>query len=355
MSPADNTLKTETLERPADSMEGEVAPGLDPHLSQWVASCLFDGFEPEAIVAKLTGLGVEGELAERGVEEIRRDPVFRAGWTVARRRRKLVSLLDVLARQLRHSPVAEGIPVLEKPSPHEFFADYYFANRPVLVKGLMETWPALGRWTPEHFAERFGETMVEVTADRDSDPRYEDRFNEHRRQMTLSRFVEEIREGSGNDLYIVAKNRLLDNPEMAELLEEFDHPEGFLDPARPDYTPRLWLGGAGTVTPLHHDGSNIFFGQLYGRKLVRLIPPFELENVYNDRACFSSVDLDAPDHGRYPKLRDVLVLETMVEPGDFLLLPVGWWHMVRSLDVSVSLSFQNFSVPGGPVAWHHAW
>jgi hypothetical protein len=32
---------------------------------------------------------------------------------------------------------------------------------------------------------------------------------------------------------------------------------------------------------------------------------------------------------------------------------LGWWHQVRSLDVSISLSFQNFAVPGTPVIWDH--
>jgi hypothetical protein len=351
MTPDDNST-AEVLEATAARA---ARPRLDDHLTQWVANCLFDGYEPEAVAAKLVTLGTDGGLAEAAVELIRHDPLFRAGLAAARRKRKLASLLDALARQLRQSPVAEGVPVLRNPSPQEFFEGYYFANRPVVVKGLMEGWPALQRWEPRFFAERYGSTVVEVTADRESDPRYEDRFSEHRRQMSLTQFVELIEDGVGNDLYIVAKNRLLDNPETSGLLEEFDHPAGFLSAARPGYTPRLWLGGAGTVTPLHHDGTNIFFGQLHGRKLIRLIPPFELEHVYNDRACFSSVDLDDPDYERYPELREALVLEAVLEPGDFLLLPLGWWHMVRSLEVSVSLSFQNFALPGNPVAWHHTW
>ena len=59
-----------------------------------------------------------------------------------------------------------------------FFEDY-FANRPVILRGLTTRWPARTKWTLEYFAERFGDELVEVTVDRDSDLHYEDRFMFH--------------------------------------------------------------------------------------------------------------------------------------------------------------------------------
>jgi hypothetical protein len=217
----------------------------------------------------------------------------------------------------------------------------------------MDGWAARRRWNLEWFATCFGDEEVEVTADRESDPRYEDNFSSHRRLTTMRAFVERATGGAGNDVYLVAKNKLLEREAFASLRDDFDHPHGFLDGARAAQAPRLWLGGAGTVTPLHHDASNIFFGQVLGTKRVRLVPPYEIEHLANDRTCFSSIDLDDPDFERYPSLRHVLVLDVIVEPGDFLLLPIGWWHTVRSLEPSISLSFQNFATTGSPVVWRH--
>jgi hypothetical protein len=178
------------------------------------------------------------------------------------------------------------------------------------------------------------------------------RFEDHRRRMRLAEFIARL-PSAGNDLYLTGKNDLLRQPEFASLHEDFSHPPGILD-ATTGPVPRLWMGGASTVTPLHHDSSNILFGQVYGRKRVRLIPPYEIGKLAAGATCFSPIDIDHPDLERFPAFRDVTVLDTVVAPGDLLLLPIGWWHAVRSLEPSISLSFQNFAVRGGPAVWHHA-
>jgi ribosomal protein L16 Arg81 hydroxylase len=96
---------------------------------------------------------------------------------------------------------------------------------------------------------------------------------------------------------------------------------------------------------------NILFGQVYGRKLFRLIPPFDMVKVYLERFCFSGVDVGKVDYAQFPLMRDASILEETVERGDFLFIPIGWWHWVLALDISISISFRNFDVDGGAVAW----
>ena len=78
-----------------------------------------------------------------------------------------------------------------------------------------------------------------------------------------------------------------------------------------------------TATPgaLHHDSSNIFFGRVFGSKRIRLVSPLEIGNIYNDRFCYSAVDLESPDFTKFPRLAGVPVLDATVVPGDFLLIP----------------------------------
>jgi ribosomal protein L16 Arg81 hydroxylase len=53
-------------------------------------------------------------------------------------------------------------------------------------------------------------------------------------------------------------------------------------------------------------------------------------------------------------MRDVPVHEALVEPGEILFIPIGWWHAVRSLDVSMSLSFTNLRFNDPEIGWREA-
>jgi hypothetical protein len=46
-------------------------------------------------------------------------------------------------------------------------------------------------------------------------------------------------------------------------------------------------------------------------------------------------------------MRDVRVLDVVVEPGETLFLRLGWWHQVDALAISVSLSLTNIDVKNG--------
>jgi hypothetical protein len=320
-------------------------------LWQEIGLRLLAGEERPAVLARLVARGLSRPEAERLIDNAMQQELVAKGLARAYHARKLSCLFTAYARQLRQSPIAENVPVEDRISPQQFYEHYYFANRPVVVRGWMSGWPALGRWTPEYFAERFGDEMLEVSAGREADPRFEDRFPAHRQNMTMRQLVETVKQKAGNDVYLVAKNRLLEREPFSVLRKDYSNPAGILIP-EPDTAPaRMWFGGAGTITPLHHDASNILFGQVYGRKIVRLIPPYEIDNIYNDRNCFSDIDLDHVDYARFPRFRPVTVVQAIVHPGEFLLLPLGWWHQVRALDISISLSFQHFSVHGGPVVW----
>ena len=41
-------------------------------------------------------------------------------------------------------------------------------------------------------------------------------------------------------------------------------------------------------------------------------------------------------------MRDARMVECMLNPGEVLFLPVGCWHFVEGLEVSVTVSFTNF-------------
>jgi len=89
----------------------------------------------------------------------------------------------------------------------------------------------------------------------------------------------------------------------------------------------------------------LFHTQVVGRKRWRFISPLETPKLYNHSGVFSPIDIDRPDLARYPLFAHAKVLEVVVEPGETVFLPLGWWHQVTSLDVSLSFSFSNLAAP----------
>jgi ribosomal protein L16 Arg81 hydroxylase len=118
---------------------------------------------------------------------------------------------------------------------------------------------------------------------------------------------------------------------LPDYLAATDPPSGF-----------FWLGPAGTVTPLHHDLTNNFMAQVVGRKRVLMAPTISQPHLYNYLHVFSRVDLARIDYQQFPEMRQVRVIECILEPGQILFLPVGCWHQVEALDLSVTMTFTNF-------------
>jgi ribosomal protein L16 Arg81 hydroxylase len=74
--------------------------------------------------------------------------------------------------------------------------------------------------------------------------------------------------------------------------------------------------------------------------------------VYNHRGVYSQVDAGNPDYARFPKYADASIHEVELGPGEVLFLPVGWWHYVQALDVSITITFNNFKFPN-EYRWQH--
>ncbi|RKO92611.1 hypothetical protein BDK51DRAFT_31422, partial [Blyttiomyces helicus] len=111
-----------------------------------------------------------------------------------------------------------------------------------------------------------------------------------------------------------------------------------------DVITNAWFGPRGTVSPLHTDPHHNLFAQVVGEKYVRLYPPSETQKVYpHEEAVLlgntSQVDVESPDLAEFPLFATATYLECVVEPGDLLFISVGWWHYVRSLSLSFSVSF----------------
>ncbi len=219
---------------------------------------------------------------------------------------------------------------LHRPTARQFEEEYLLPGRPVVLTGVVEQWPSWGDWNPQWFGRRYGD--LRLTGNNSL---------EGRREVRVGDYLGEIEHTS---LYLDALP-LARLAGMAELIQIPD----YCPPDRPTEV-LVWVGPRGTCLDFHKDnhtpldGNQNLLAQLYGSKRVVLVSPEYDSRMYpapqaeNDYLR-SQLRLDAPEPQRFPLFEGVPRHETTVKPGELLYIPAHWWHYVRSLEISMTVTF----------------
>ncbi|ROW02365.1 hypothetical protein VSDG_02593 [Cytospora chrysosperma] len=124
-----------------------------------------------------------------------------------------------------------------------------------------------------------------------------------------------------------------------------------------------WLGPPGTITPLHTDPYHNVLAQVAGRKYARLYSPQQtcrmrargkeggvemgntsmldvgvVEGWDAGPAVVNGDGGDEEEEEGGEEFRNVPFVDCILEPGEGLYIPIGWWHYVRGLSISFSVS-----------------
>ena len=127
-------------------------------------------------------------------------------------------------------------------------------------------------------------------------------------------------------------------PEVCDRLE----PPWF---AREALVPQLWMGVGPEDRPttlLHRDVADGILAQVVGTKRVVLYSPdqsallYPFANFNGYQQCWVDNGLPAE---KMPRYREAEPVEVVLEPGDVLINPAGWFHRVYAIGENLSVSY----------------
>lgn len=249
-----------------------------------------------------------------------------------------VSSIDEMRSAIKQAsralPAITAVPRLRALSAAQF-RERAAQGLPFLIDGIVNRWPLTAQ--PRHILrERHGHMAVRArVGDYINTAFAPDRAM---RDMTMADYLDLAERSEGLPPY-------LGNLALKEL-NSLCHWPAYFDKMGP---ARFWIGPAGTLTPLHCDYDDNIFAQVWGSKRIFLAPPHHDEFLYVKEASAmlfgSPFNPEAPDYDAYPLARHATMIEVLVQPGDMLYVPAGWYHQVHALTFSLSSNRWARGVP----------
>lgn len=240
--------------------------------------------------------------------------------------------------------ILKPIDVVEDISKEDFYEKYLKPRKPVVIKNMARKWPAYQKWTLDYMKEAVGDVEVPLYDSAKADPAAP--INAAAAKMKFADYIDLIQK-EPTDLRIFLFDPIKFAP---KLLDDYISPKelmgGFLDKY-----PNMFFGGKGSVTFLHFDidMAHIFHTHFNGRKHVLLFDYKWKDRLYKipyATYALENYDIENPDFKNFPALDGVEGIECFLEHGDTLFMPTGWWHWMKYLDGSFSISLR---------AWDKSW
>lgn len=209
-------------------------------------------------------------------------------------------------------------------------------NSPLLVQNLISHWPALTKWKNPSFwiksaGHRFfpveiGDSYLSVGWKQDI--------------IQLNEYFENyvFTTDPNNIAYIAQHNWLHQIPSLSQDFEVPDLCDIFLSPNQDRPFVHMWFGMKNTFSPLHFDKYNNIFTQVTGYKYIILVDP-KFSMLIPKGPDNNSCSIQHENLLHFFDMHNISFQELIIKPGDSLYIPKTWWHQVKSLSFSISISF----------------
>lgn len=223
----------------------------------------------------------------------------------------------------------------------EFKRKYYKPQIPVLIKGVANEQPAGDKWTIDWFKQEMGDLKIAVFDNNEKRHVYSTTVDADFK-MPFGEFLDHISKDEPSSIRMFRYNLYKQKP---ALRKDFSCPR-FINFGPMKRFGFMFLGGKDTEVRLHYDVdySNVFLTQFYGQKKVVLFGPDQSDYLYKvPFNTHSLADLKHPDYEKFPALKYAKGYEFVMEEGDAIFMPSGWWHYNTYLNGGISVAFRHLA------------
>lgn len=234
----------------------------------------------------------------------------------------------------------QPVDTVETITPEEFKKKYYDTGKPLIIKGLAKNWPAYKKWNWDYFIEKVGDKEVGVYNNIKSDSYTP--INTADAYMKFGDYLRKVKAGP-LDLRIFLFNIFQHAP---DIVKDFSWPDELMSGFVKKY-PMLFVGGEGSVTHMHFDidMSHILHTQFAGKKRVLLFPHEEQYRLYRKPWEVLSIANYAGysqnfDYENFPAVKNARGYEVILEHGDTLYMPAGFWHHMEYIESGFAMSLR---------------
>ncbi len=234
----------------------------------------------------------------------------------------------------------QAVEKVETISPQNFKENYYYPKKPLVITGLAKQWPGYDKWNWDYFIDIVGDKEVGLYNNIKSDAYTP--INKADGYMKFGDYLQQVKQGPLG-LRIFLFNIFQHAP---GLVKDFTWPEELMKGFVKKY-PMLFVGGEGSVTHIHFDidMSHILHTQFMGKKRVLLFPFEEQHKLYRkpwevlSMANFENYH-EGFDYENFPATRLAKGYEVILEHGDTLFMPAGYWHHMEYIESGFAMSLR---------------
>ncbi len=237
-----------------------------------------------------------------------------------------------------------SVDVVNSISKKDFTEKYYNTKKPLIIKDLAKQWKAYDKWDWDYFKSLVGNQKVALYNNVKSDAYTP--INTADDYKTFGEYIDMISKGPA--AWRIFLFNIFDH--APQLISDFTYPEDLMTGFVKKY-PMLFTGGETSITHMHFDidTSHILHTQFIGRKRVLLFPYEEQHKLYRkpfevlslaDFSNYYDAEKSKVDYNKFPALKHANGYEVILEHGDTLFMPAGYWHHMEYLDSGFAMSLR---------------